>query len=245
MIYTLLLCLAVAVAAAGFFLRGRNAPLGNGLIAAASLGVILALGVQVHRTLFSDLESAPPNRAQAVVSYFVAGQVIEEVGAKRGTVLLIFPPASVLSDEAVENYTSTFERVLRAAPELQLQVARLDVPRKAAKAGNLPAAAFQQVAGKSPAPAACVSFAGIPAGTEALLGATPSCPWFVFDPYSTTHWLGSLKKGSIRAVVVPRPGLSPDAFAKAGGEPGIIFERLYLMATPANADEVAAKLPRK
>jgi hypothetical protein len=67
----------------------------------------------------------------------------------------------------------------------------------------------------------------------------------VFDPWQTTNWVGALKEGRIRAVVVPRPDVPPGAGAGMVGEPGTIFSQLYLMATPATAEQVAARLSAK
>ena len=92
-----------------------------------------------------------------------------------------------------------------------------------------------------------VSYAGVPADFETLFSAgQPKIPpFYVFDPEGTTNWLGALKAGRIRAVVLPRPGVDPRGRETIAGMPETIFERFYLLATPANADQVAASLKAK
>jgi hypothetical protein len=64
----------------------------------------------------------------------------------------------------------------------------------------------------------------------------------VFDDDRTTNWLGALKDGRIRAVVLPRSEAGVRAGEGIAGMPETIFERYYFLATPANADEIAAGL---
>ena len=96
----------------------------------------------------------------------------------------------------------------------------------------------------APPAVAYVSFAGVPADIENLLAmARPQSPaCFVFDPWGTTNWLTALKQGRIRTVIVPRPGVNSPAGGEIVGEPNEVFNRLYLMATPATADQTAAQL---
>jgi hypothetical protein len=91
---------------------------------------------------------------------------------------------------------------------------------------------------------AIVSYAGAPTGFETLFsaGQPKIAPFYVFDPDGTTNWLGALKDGRIRAVVLPRPGVDPHGREAVAGMPETIFERFYLLATPANADQIAASL---
>ena len=88
---------------------------------------------------------------------------------------------------------------------------------------------------------------GAPAGFETLFseGQPKLAPFYVFDPNSTTTWLGPLKAGRIRAVVLPRPGVDPRGRESIAGMPQTIFERFYLLALPQTADQFAPKLQTK
>jgi len=210
------------------------------------VGCVACLGWQIRQSLFAPT-AREPDRGQAVVSYFLANQLLAETGSAEGPVLLFFPPPSVMDEETVGTYAGTFKRVLRGFPGLKVQVLRVDVPKKAAGLGQIPLAAFRQAASNAPAAVACVSFAGVPEDIQGFSSRnSPStAPFFVFDPWSTTHWLGAMKSGLVRCAIVPRSGPRAVSAEAISGEPREVFERLYQMATPANADEVAAKLNGK
>jgi hypothetical protein len=105
-------------------------------------------------------------------------------------------------------------------------------------------AAYQQALARFPNALAFVSYASVPADIAELFPAEQSArpPFFLFDPDRTLNWLTALKKGRIRSVIVPRPGVDLAKGAGVVGGPGELFGQFYLMATPANADQVAAQL---
>jgi hypothetical protein len=121
---------------------------------------------------------------------------------------------------------------------------KLDLKAVRLEGANRDLAAFKQALAQAQEAMAVISYAGVPAGFETLFSAgQPASPLFyVFDGDGTTNWLGALKNGRIRAVVVPRPGVDALGGEGIAGMPEAIFERFYLLATPANADEVAAGL---
>lgn len=241
MTHLLLLLGALAVAALGVWVRQRANALGQILIVLGVLGTISCLVVQLRSTLFPP-DAAGPDRGQAVVSYYLAEQVLAEVGTQRGPVLLFFPPASVLDEDVVGTYAGTFARVLRGFPALKVETIPLDVPAKTAKTGHFDLAAFQQAAAKTPGAIAYVSFAGVPPDVEKFAAAgEPNARFFVFDPWGTTNWLRALKAGRVRAAIVPRPG-APRAKDEISGEPQELFQRLYLMATPTTVDDVLKQM---
>ncbi len=243
MTYSVLLVLALAVAGLGVGLRRRAEGWGQVLMIAGVIGCGVCVAWQVRQTVFTPSPKGP-DRGQAVVAYFLAQHVLAEAGNRQGQLWLLFPPESVFDEEAVGTYAGTFSRVLRGFSGINLRVVRLVVGDKAAKDGSIPAAAFQQALSNASPAVAYVSFAGVPVDFEKLLpvasAQVPSC--FVFDPWRTTNWLAGLKQGRIRAVVVPRPGVDSKEGAQIAGEPNEVFKRLYLMATPANAEQVAAQL---
>lgn len=244
MMYFLSLVLVLAVAGIGWGIRRRSAVLGQGLIAVGCVGCVAVIGWQVRQSLF-PADAKPPNRAHAVVSFFLANQTQREIAGQRGTVVLVFPPTSALDAETAETYANAFRApLLRGHPELEVQIATLEAAGKAARSGNIPLAAFQQLVAKFPGALAFVCFSGVPVGIETLFPPErPTVPpVFVFDAGGTTNWMRALMQRRIRSVIVPRPDVNPAAMNGIAGLPGEIFGRLYYLATPETAEQIAAKL---
>jgi hypothetical protein len=242
--YFLWLMAAVAVAGIGWGVRRRSALGGQALIAIGCVGCLAALGWLVRQNLFAP-DAQPPNRAHAVVGFFLANHTQREIAGQRGTVVLILPPESILDSRTAETYVNSFRApLLRGQSELELQVAALEIPPKIAKAGNLPLTAFEQVMAKFPNALAFVSYAGVPPDIASLVSAGQGKhpPFLLFDPHRTTNWVGALKQNQIRCVIVPRPDVDLSAMPGISGMPGEIFGQLYLLATPETADRIAAQL---
>ncbi len=212
------------------------------MILAGCIATVACLGWRVRQTVLQPATAAP-DRGQAVVGYFLANQVLAELGDQQGRIVLFFPPTSVLDEEAVGTYAGTFRRVLRGFPDLKVDVLTLTVPAKAAKAGQFPLSAFQQ-AGSNVAALAYVSFTGVPKEIESFRTGAADKPlrFYVFDPWATTNWLAALEKGIIRRVIVPRPGVR--AGTEISGDPNDVFNQLYLLATPETATRIAGQLVR-
>jgi hypothetical protein len=246
MTYYFLLALALTLAGLGYLVRRRSDFWGQVMMIAGCLGCAGCIAWQVRQTMFPPTAMGA-DRGQAVVGYFLANQVLGEVGSEQGQVVLFFPPESVLDEETVGTYAGTFSRVLRGFPNLKVQVLTLAVPDKAAKAGQIPLSAFRQVASNVPPAVAYVSLAGVPPDNEKFRSTDQAQGpgFFVFDPWGTTNWLGALRKGRVRAVIVPRPGVRHMAGTEVAGEPNDIFNRFYLLATPSTADRIAAELSVK
>ncbi len=244
MSHQLFLTAGVVVAVIGLLLRRRSEAWGKGLVIAGCLGCMATLLWQIRESLFTP-EAGGPDRGQAVVAYFLANEFLRHPPASPGTVRLLFPPGSVIDEEARGTYAGTFNRVLRPFGEFKTEVLVLSVPDKAAKAGNIPLQTFQAAATNAPGCVACVSFAGVPADIARMLsnGPRPAPSMFVFDPWGTTNWVAALRSGLIQTVIVPKPGAVRDA--EVSGEPNAVFERLYLMANPATADRIASQLNHK
>jgi hypothetical protein len=243
----LLLLSALAVGGLGCIFRRRSAFWSQGLILLGCVGCAGVLFWQVRQSLFRPEERAP-NRAHAVVSFYFANQVLREIAGRRGVVVLIFPPLSVLDQDTAESYARAFSPLLlRGHPELEVQVATLEAPAKAGKSGDLPLAAFKQLVARFPNALAFVCYSGVPVDIEQLFPTEQKNPpaFCVYDPAGTTHWASALKKGRLQLVIVPRPGVDLATQAGIAGAPGDIFNQLYLSATPETADQVAAQLGKK
>jgi hypothetical protein len=246
MTYYLILGAVLATAVTGIWVRCKSSFLGQMMILAGCVGCVACLGWQIRQSLFPPAVREP-DRGQAVVAYFLANQVLGEISGVEGRILLFFPPSAVMDEETVGTYAGTFKRVLRGFPGLDVQVLSLEIPKKAAGMGQFPLTAFRQAASNFPSAVACVSFAGVPADIQSFSPANsqPAPPIFVYDPWATTNWLAALKSGVVRCAIFPQPGTRPGPAETISGEPKEVFERLYLMATRSNADEIAAKLTRK
>ncbi len=241
MMYYVFLVGSLLIAVAGLALRRRSDSLSRALLVGGCVGCLACLGWQVRESLFTP-PAKGPDRGQAVVAYFLANEFLRQSGSQPGTVVLVFPPDSVISEESRGVFAGTFSRVLRGFPEFKVQIVVLSLPDKAARAGNIPLKAFQQAVTNYPTATAYVSFAGVPGdiGEFTPPERRPGPGFFVFDPWGTTNWLSALRKGNVRTAIVPRPGVARDG--EVSGEPNAIFERLYLMATPATADRIASEL---
>ena len=244
MMYFLFLALALAVAGVGWGIRERSALWGQVLIVMGCVGCLAAIGWQVRQTVF-PADAKPPNRAHAVVGFFLANQTQREIEGKSGTVVLILPPTSALPAETAETYINSFRApLLRGHSEWEVQIANLEAPAREAKAGRIPLAAFKQVVAKFPRALAFVCIASVPVGIETLFPPDQATvlPLFVFDAGGTTNWVAALVQHRIRSVIVPRPDVDAAAMGGIAGMPGEIFGQLYYLATAETAEQVAAKL---
>jgi len=246
MSYFVFLLAALAVAGLGCVFRRRAPALSATLIGLGCVGLVGVIGWQLRQSLFSP-DSQPPNRANVIVSYFLAEQTLDVVGAQAGAILVIFPPEKVMNNTDMENYLDSYSApVLRGHPALKVESVRLEMTAKEAKSGAIPIAAFKKALGKNPAAIAFVSYAGIPDEFEQIRPAAAQNlpPFFIFDARGSASWVSPLKSRLIDSVIVPRPDVDLAAMSGIGGPPSVIFDRLYLMATPGTADQVAAKLAK-
>jgi hypothetical protein len=240
MTYYLLLLPALALAGLGWLARRRFVLLGQVLMVIGGLGCLGVMGWQARQSLFPPTGKLP-NRAHAVVSFYLANQTQRAIAGQGGVVVLIFPPRKWLDAETAENYANAFSApLLRGHPEWQVQSVALELQ---AKGQAISVTEFEQAVARFPDALAYVSYAPVPADIADLFPAgQPARPFFVFDPEGTANWLSALKQGRIRSVIVPRPGVNPAQQSGIGGDPGAIFNQLYLLATPGTADQVATEL---
>ncbi len=239
-----LLLAALAISAVGFWAKGRRPVLGQALMGLGGLGLIGVIALQIRQNLMTP-EPAPPNRRAIAVSYRLANCVLEDLGSQAGTVVLLFPDRRLMDSDTEQSYEDGFQLPLRhARAKPHLKAIRLEAGNPAA---GRDLAAFKQALAQAQDAAAVVSYAGVPAGFESLFpSGQPNVPaFYVFDAEGTTNWLGALKDGRIKAVVLPRPGTGARGQDAAPGPPDTTFQKLYLLATPASADQVAESLKAK
>jgi hypothetical protein len=235
-----LLLAALALAGAGAWMRRRWRVLGQAVMGLGGLGLIGVIVLQVRQNVLPPQPRAP-NRRQMAVTYALANSLLRDAAGQSGNVVLLFPQRGVMDADTEAGYEDGFTPALRHGHvKLNLKAVRLE-------GANGDLAAFKQALGQAEDAMAVISYAGVPAGFETLFpaGQRESPLFYVFDAEATVHWLGALKAGRIRAVVVPQPGADAGSGEGITGMPETIFERFYLLATPANADEVAAGLKTK
>jgi hypothetical protein len=205
------------------------------------LGLIGIIAMQVRQNVFSP-EPKPPNRCNMAVSYYLANCVLGDLAGQSGNVVLLFPQRRLMDADTERSYEEGFVPPLRHGHgTLRLKALRLEGGSGDAGPG-IPA--FKQAVAQAQDALAIVSYAGVPAAFQTLTtaGQPRLPPFYVFDPGGTTNWLSALKAGHIRTVVLPRPGVDPRSRAAAAGMPESLLERFYVLATPVNADQVAASL---
>src|ERR1700678_1085149 len=232
-----LLLAALALAGAGRWMSRRWRVLGQVMMGLGGLGLIAVIFLQVRQNVFPPQGNAP-SRYEMAVTYGLVNSLLGDLPGQSGKVVLLFPPRRVMNEDTEGSYENGFIPLLRHAHvKLDLKAVRLE-------GANLDLPAFKQALAQDQDALAVISYAGVPAGFETLFPAgPPKGPLFyVFDVDGTTHWLGALKEGRIRAVVVPRPGVDAHGGKGIAGMPETVFERFFLLATPANADEIAAGL---
>lgn len=230
----LFLLAALMVAGAGVWLSRRQRASGMALMGLGGLGLIAIVVMQVWQTI-SPPQPKGSNRYEMAVSTCLANCMLGDVAGQSGSVVLLFPSRRSMNEDMEQSYENGFVPPLRHGHgRLALKAIRLE--------GNEnDVAAFQNALAQDRDALAVISFAGAPAGIETCCQAQGP-RFYIFDNSKTTHWLAALKDGRIKAVVVPRPGADVPGQEKVAGMPDAIFDRFYLLATSANADEVAASL---
>ena len=237
----LLLLAALAMAGVGVWMSRRGRVLGQAMMGLGGLGLIAVVILQVRQNVFPP-QLKGPSRYEMAVSYSLANCLLGDVAGQSGKVVLLFPQRRLMDADTERCFEEGFIPPLRRGRvKLHVKALRLEAGSRDAGHGLQ---AFKQALAQAQEAMAVISYAGVPAGFETLFSAgQPASPLFyVFDGDGTTNWLGALKNGRIRAVVVPRPGVDALGGEGIAGMPEAIFERFYLLATPANADEVAAGL---
>jgi hypothetical protein len=243
MIFVFLL-LALAVSVVGAWLSRRSLLLGRVLMVVGGLGLITVVAIQVRQNLFPP-QPKTSSLGEMAVGSRLANYVVSDLAGQSGTVILLFPPRALMNADTEQSYEEGFTLPARhARGTLHLKALHLEAER--GKAGYH-LAAFRQALEQASDALAIVSYAGAPAGFDTLFsaGQPKLAPFYVFDAEGTTNWLGPLKEGRVKVVVLPRPGVDSRAREAAAGRSEAIFERFYLLATPGTADQVAAQLSKR
>jgi hypothetical protein len=236
-----LLLAALVVAGVGGWLSRRWRVLGQVMMGVGGVGLIGVIALQLRQSGFSS-QPRMSNRHEMAISDGLANCVLGDLAGRSGTVVLLFPQRRLMDADTERSYEEGFTPPLRRArATLHVKALRLVGGDRDLRPAL---SAFKQALAQAQDALAIVSYAGVPAGFESLVSdGQPRTPaFYVFDPDATTNWLGALKEGRIKAVVLPRPGVDPRDRDATAGMPATILDRYFLLATPANADQVAAAL---
>jgi hypothetical protein len=234
-----LLAIFAAVGLAGGWLRARSPRVGTALLAVAVIGF---LGALIEQVVVATRGSRAPavDRHGAALAYFLGHAAVPEVAAHPGTVAIVLPTETPGNRTTLNSLFDTLARVLSPIPGIQIQEVTVAVRAAEIQRGDLPLAAFTNALAGVTNLSVWFSFVGIPrdlASAAALPGRG-----FAYDPSGGTAWLELLKAGHLQRVVVPRPVTDAGETRPAAGPPDEIFAAHFLMATPVNADAVAARL---
>jgi hypothetical protein len=237
----ILLLLALAVSGVGAWARRRWPAFGQVLMVVGVLSLTAISIVQIRQIVFPPAEKTI-DHSQMAVSYYLANCVLADLADQNGTVILLFPPRSLMDESVEESFETGFMMPLRHGHgTLHLKAIHFE-----AKPGNAgyDLAAFQQVLAQDPEALAVVSYVGVPVdfNNASSTGQPKIPPFYAFDSEGTTNWVGLMKDGHVKAVVLPRPGIDSHTREAATGRPEQIFERFYLLATQETADQVAAQI---
>lgn len=233
------LLLALAVSGVGAWMGRRWRALGQVLMVVGGLGLIAIMAIQVRQNLFSPPPESP-GRCELAVSSCLGNFVGGDLDGQTGTVILLFP--SLMDAHEEESYEQGFALPLRHGhAALHLKALHLEVEKGQTACGL---EAFKKALAQVPDALAYVSYAGAPPGFDTLFSADQPtvAPFYVFDAQGTTNWLAPLKNGRVRAVVLPRPGVTARDREAATGMPEAILDQFYLVATGQSADQIVAQL---
>jgi hypothetical protein len=208
-----LLLAALAIAGVGALIGRRWRVFGQAMMGLGGLGLIAVIVVQLRQNVFQP-QSKSPNRYQMAVSHVLANSMLAELAGQSGKVVLLFPRRRDMDAHTEESYEDGF------LPPLRHGRGQLDLKAVHLEAANSDLSAFKQALAQTPEAIAVVSYASVPPDFESLFSGTPTAspPFFVFD------------------------GVDPHSAPGVTGMPDTIFDRFYLLATLANADEVADSL---
>lgn len=241
---TLLLLLTLAISGLGWWMSRRWVVAGRALMVLGGLGMIGVIVLQLRQNVFTSEPKGPDPGAMAV-SFGLASCLLEDSAAQNGSILLLFPQRRLMDEDTERSYEEGFSSTLRhLRPPPRLRAALLEGASRDPRE-KLPA--LKRALAQAEDATAIVSFVGTPAGFDSLFsdGQSKIAPLYVFDPDGTTNWLGALKKGHLRAVVLRRPGVDTRELRAARGRPEGLLNKFYLLATPETADQVAAQLSNK
>lgn len=236
-----LLAVFGALGVAGWLLRARSPRLGTALLGGAVAGFVAAVGWQVVRSTAGGTPR-PVDRHSAALAYFIAYAAAPDVAARPGPVAILLPEETRGNRTTLDSLFDTVARVLSPLPGVEIKEAPVVARPVEVDRGALPMPAFTQALRGVPDAVVWISFVGIPPDFASAPPSALPPRGYVYDPAGGTAWLEPLKSGRLQRVVVPRPPTDEHEVRPNAGPPDELFRAHFLMATPQNADQVAALL---
>ncbi len=218
--------------------------LGQILIGCSVLGCLSLVSWEIF-TSFGGGGAPRLHRSQAAVAYTIAQQFLGDTEARKGTVVLLFPPERAAPTGALDSFYEAFARVMTRFPTIEVREQTLDAPSSAVRKGSVTAEQFSASLGSDEGLLAIVSWVGFPDGAERLAmfrDIETRVPLYVFDPSGGTNWLNSVESGIIRGGVVPLASKALSAPATGPRTPNVVFSESYRMVTPANLTRVLSEI---
>jgi len=228
----------------GWLLIKKVAWLGKLLIGGSVVGCVGLVAWQGVMSLGGG--GAPRmHRSQAAVAYTVAHQFLGDTRARKGSVVLLFPPERAAPTAALDSFYEAFARVMTRFPNISVRERSVPVSVSNARKGNISVDQFSLGLGSEEGVLAYVSWVGFPTGAESLplfQNVKSRVPIYVFDPTGSTNWLDAVRSGIIRGGVlgIPEEG-QPDQVTEAR-TPELIFLKSYRMVTPGNLEKVLSEI---
>ncbi len=245
MTYFTWLLLAIAVAVIGLVVRRFREKAGMAIAVLGSASAVAVIGWQAYTLVSGGTVGPAVDRHSAVVAYFMGYEVLGDLKARSGTIALVLPPDTRSNQEQLDSLFNAFARVVSPRPEFDLVDVSVEASEAAIRRREVTIEDFARAIGSVTNMIACVSFVGFPAEFETMPAGRVGkpVPLYLYDPSGGSAWKEELSAGRIRRVIVPRPrdagGADADDLA---GPPGELFQRFFLLATPANAESIASQL---
>ncbi len=236
--YFPLLILCLVLGWIGWSLVGRTPLFGKGLMALSLVGCLGLLGWQV---LFAFGVGSTPrlHRAQAAVGYTLAHQFLRDTSARKGEVVLVFPPEKAAPSAALDSFYEAFARVMTRFPNISVRESVVGVSVSAAKRGKIALGDFSAALNATNRVLAYVSWVGFPDGAATLdvfQNSEAPAQVYVFDPLGKTNWVSSLESGVVAAGVIAALGNeAPRENENGPRTPESVFAANYRLITAENS----------
>jgi hypothetical protein len=237
-VYFIWLIAFLGLGVLGWLLIKQVAWLGKLLIGGSVVGCVGLVGWQVLMSLGGG--SAPRmHRAQAAVAYTIAHQFLGDTRARKGSVVLLFPPEKAAPTAALDSFYEAFARVMTRFPTISVRESAVPASVSAVKKGKISVDDFSAGLDSDEGVLAYVSWVGFPSGAESLpmfQNAKSRVPIYVYDPSGSTNWIGAVRSGIIRGGVISYE--APQSQKGGPPTPERIFSASYRLVTPENLEKV-------
>jgi hypothetical protein len=230
----------------GWLLIKQVAWLGRLLIGGSVVGCVGLVAWQVVMSVGGG--GAPQmHRSQAAVAYTMAHQFLGDTRARKGSVVLLFPPEKAAPTAALDSFYEAFARVMTRFPSISVRESTVPASVSSARNGNISVEEFSTALGSSDGVLAYVSWVGFPVGAEALpvfQNAEERVPIYVFDPIGSLKWLEAVRGGFVSGGVISHPEGAVVKQETGPPTPEAIFSASYRLVTSDNVEKVSSEVIR-